>query len=344
MSILTNIFGIKNKIKCPKCQQISRVDTDTATCSQTLADGTTCNYVFPLQYIKNYNDATPLFVQVFGWTGHGKTVFLDALRLHLLDMRKLWPDYTHQSVTQLDIEHERQLRSTLRGGGMPPPTQRRDRQQNEVYIMKLENMLRWGSKWLVIMDHAGEKFEDFNNVPVEELPFLLNTATTFMLISIPKMESGESMDQLLNIYIETMVQNKINFNTKRRELIIILTMADMLPQLPPVLKNYLRQDNIWNSLRSPHTMPVTEDDMESYIAQMKQVSDVIRRWLLTDSDGAPGGANLVGLIERNNIQAHYTLISATGHDVTELDTDDGMQIMPKRVLDPFFWALEYEAI
>jgi hypothetical protein len=83
--------------------------------------------------------------------------------------------------------------------------------------MKLEQMLQWGSHWLVIMDHAGEIFKDFH-VPVDELPFLIRTPTTFMLLSIPqirKADRGESIDQLLNIYIETMLKHDVNFRKRR---------------------------------------------------------------------------------------------------------------------------------
>jgi hypothetical protein len=88
--------------------------------------------------------------------------------------------------------------------------------------------------------------------------------------------------------------------------------------------------------------------MAAHVEKMKWVSDEIRDWLLRDPDGAPGGSNLVGLIEANHFQAEYTLISATGHDDlrTQADVDineAGLKITPKRVLDPFFWALEFQS-
>ncbi len=340
--MLSRIFGGRGRtVICPKCLNTTKVAEDLI-CNEKLPNGERCGYQFPIRYAENFKDADPLFIQVFGWTAHGKTVFLDALRLVLLDMRKLWPEYVHQSVTELDMEHEKVLRASLRKGEMPRPTDKRDRQQNEVYIMEVENMVRYGSRWLVLMDFAGEMFARFD-VPVHDMPFLIKTQTTFLLLSIPQMtrsNKGESLDQLMNIYIETMTKHKVDFKRERRKLVIVLTMADdLLADLPDELRDYLRSDDIWSRLRSKNSLPMTEEEMAAYVENMEQASRNVREWLLTDSDGAPGGANLVALIERNGIEARYALISATGHAP---DPSNQIPISPYRVLDPFFFALEMD--
>ncbi len=224
---------------------------------------------------------------------------------------------------------------------MPKPTDIRSRDQNEVYIMQLDNMPRWGSRSLVIMDHAGERFARFD-VPADEMPFLVRTLTTFMLISIPRIKEigqGEAMDQLLNIYIETMTKNKVNFRKENRKLVIVLTMADLIEELPPHLRQYLVTDDHWSMMRGKERpQPMDLAEMQAYLERMQWVSDEIKDWLSSDSDGAPGGANLVGLIKNYNIDARYTLISATGSTPT-----GETQIHPYRVLDPFFWALEFQS-
>ncbi|MEM7128916.1 MAG: hypothetical protein AAF702_21465 [Chloroflexota bacterium] len=359
--ILLNRLKRKKQIgtlMCPKCLTMLKMDaeSDIKVCPTKYSGDTPCNYEFPIRYIQNSNYVQPFFIQMFGWTEHGKTVFIDVLRLILLDMRKLWPQYTHQAITQLDMEHERVLRAQLRQGQMPESTQVRDRQQNEVYIMQLDNMVRWGSRSLVIMDHAGEMFADFE-VPVDEMPFLIKSPTTFLIISIPKLkqtQKGEAMDQLLNIYIQAMTQHKVNFRKTRRKLVVVLTMADIIPSLPINLKNYLTTDTVWEKIRSPKSSHMALLEMGAYVERMQWVSDEIKDWLQADADGAPGGANLVGLIESNNIEARYSLISATGFDIETLNMsnvntiDDsehkkGIQLNPRRVLDPFFWALEFQS-
>lgn len=328
-----------------------------------------CGYVFPMRYLENSARALPFFVQVFGWSGHGKTVYLDALRLALLDMRTLWPRFVHQSVTNEDMEYEKTLRRYQMYGYVAESTDKKDRDANQVYITQLDNMVRWGSRSLVIMDHAGERFADFN-VPVDEIPFLRDTPTAFMLISIsrltdPEAASGQSMDQLLNIYLETILriqqQDKDRARKDRarkgktqhikRKLVVVLTMADIITHLPQHLRNYVVSDETWSLLRSKGTAHMDEAAMAAYLERMAWVSDEIREWLLRDSDGAPGGSNLVGLIESNDFEARYTLVSATGHDNLHQRPKDeasgsvaaGIQITPRRVLDPFYWALEFQS-
>lgn len=338
---LPTLLRKQNVIMCPKCLTRLKVTEDLKECPVLLPNGETCGYQFPSRYLQNAHYAEPFFVQVFGWTQHGKTVFLDALRLMLLDMGKFWPGYTHQSLTELDMSHEKVLRASLKNGVMPKPTDIRSRDQNEVYIMQLDNMPRWGSRSLVIMDHAGERFARFD-VPADEMPFLVRTLTTFMLISIPRIKEigqGEAMDQLLNIYIETMTKNKVNFRKENRKLVIVLTMADLIEELPPHLRQYLVTDDHWSMMRGKERpQPMDLAEMQAYLERMQWVSDEIKDWLSSDGDGAPGGANLVGLIKNYNIDARYTLISATGSTPT-----GETQIHPYRVLDPFFWALEFQS-
>jgi hypothetical protein len=345
-----------------------------------------CGYVFPLRYVENSGTSAPLFVQVFGWSGHGKTVFLDALRLCLMDMRTFWPQFVHQSITEEDMIYERTLRQFHMHGYMPEATTKLSRQQNKVYIMQLDHMVRWGSRSLVIMDHAGELFESLE-VEFDEIPFLRDTPTALMLISIPQIINGgegAAMDQLINIYIETMLRllqqerrmkqkkakdiqrelgidedvircsnlkdiQRSNLKDIQRKLVVVLTMADIIPRLPIHLRNYVVTDDTWERLRATGTHHMSDADMAEYVERMGWVSDEIREWLLRDSAGAPGGSNLVGLIEAHDFDARYCLISATGHDdlrqgrhQTDLE-NAGIQITPRRVLDPFYWALEFQS-
>jgi hypothetical protein len=354
--LISRLFGggDRKTVICPKCQaqvQVNKDATETKNfqCPANLPEDA-CAHPYPIRYIQNYDYAKPLFVQVFGWSAHGKTVFLDALRMLLLDMRKLWPEYTYQSITQTDMEKERELRSTLRKGILPDATQLMDLSQNDYYIMLLEQMPRYAPTWLIIMDHAGEMFTDFDDIPVDRMPYLLNTQTTFFLISIHKLKSddqGWSMDQLLNIYIETMLRNGVNFRKEKRQIVIVFTMGDMLVgDLPSELRRYLVDDDMWNQLRTTGVHTFGEKKMQDYLDQMYEIDGKIRDWLLSDSDGAPGGANLVGLLKSNQIDARFSIISATGHNqlVTRSESKDkeGIQIRPRRVLDPFLWTMEYE--
>lgn len=232
------------QVICPMCLNLVEVNTvrTDQKCSETLdnefGQSVPCDYEFPLRYILAYGTAKTVPIQVFGWTMHGKTVFLDVLRLMLRGMGKVWPNYGYESFTKHDLEKEREVATDLRSGKMPPATQVIDRSHNLIYVMHARNMLRWGSKSLVIMDHAGERFGiDKFKLEVHEIPFLRHKdTTTLMFISIPRMlgmpgsakekealkeksttngkqstrrrTEGELMDQLANIYIEAMVKNE----------------------------------------------------------------------------------------------------------------------------------------
>lgn len=357
---MKNLFGKlsggQRKIVCPKCLKTIRdadADNPNRPCEAQLNAG--CYRPLPLRYVRDFSTAEPLPIQVFGWSGHGKTVFLDALRLMLLDMRKLWPDYTFQAISEEDMKKETELRGTLRQGKMPPSTTRvSDLGELKVNIMKLEKMAGYRNKWLVVMDYPGELFQAFD-VRADLMPFLKGSPTTFFIISIPLLTdpsrpTGESIDQLMNIYIETMLRlekqggrksrDGLAFTGDKRQVIVVLTMADLLVgRMPVELRRYLQNDTLWTRLRSPNSQPFSIEEMHDYFAEMERVSDQIRDWLLTDSDGAPGGSNLVGLLESTEVTAHYSMISAVGF---QPDSDNPMPIQPKRVLDPFLWALQFD--
>jgi len=340
MNFIKKIFGGGPKVVCPRClQQIGVSDKPNQSCPN-------CGWQLPLEYIQNFEEAPPIFIQVFGWTNHGKTMFLDTMRLVLMDMGALWDRFRYQSFTQLDMDKERELRAERRKGVLAANTQRRERNQNEVYIMNLRGMERWGDRMLVVMDHPGEFFESFD-VPVKEVPFLLNTPTTVMLISLQDViddtsnSAGESVDQLFQIYLSALTREGVNWKKERRKIIIVLTKADMLRDIMPAnLRNYLIDDSTWTSIESNRRIePLSSIAVAEYVERMKRVSDEIKNWMLTDRHNIPGGRNFINLIDDYNIDARFTMMTATGQDVQGGE----IPISPRRVLDPFFWALEFQS-
>jgi hypothetical protein len=339
MNIIKSIFGGGPKIVCPRCLERITVKGDSV---QTCAN---CGWRIPVQYVRTFDDAPPIFIQVFGWTNHGKTLFLDTLRLVLIDMHALWDNFRYQSFTQLDMDKERELQAERRKGVMAPGTQRLERDQNEVYIMNLRGMERWGNRMLVIMDHPGEYFERYE-VPVNEIPFLINTPTTVMLISLPDViddetnSSGERIDQLFQIYLAALENEGVDWQKDRRKLVIVFTKADITQGLPSNLRNYLMEDAIWSTIDSnKRASPLDNVRVAEYLERMQRVSDDIRHWIRTDRKHVPGGANFVNLIDDYNIDARFTMMSATGGEIEQ----GGVSISPRRVLDPFFWALEFQS-
>lgn len=334
----------EKRIMCPRCLTNLAFTPALNTCPE-------CNYIFPVMYKQHFEKAAPMFLQVFGWTQHGKSMFLDVLRIMLMEsMYAFWPDYSHGAATDLDQQHENILRLERQNGLPPGATPKRDRSQNEVYITRLQNMERWGSRQMVIMDQPGENFETMEKIPAEEIPYLVGTRTTFMMISLSDIDEarssgnikgGTSIDQLLQNYITTMARFNVDLSEDRRNLIVVLTKADKLDSLPANLRNYLELDEVYQaSVQTTDNNLLQGVKLSEYIEKLDRVSKAIEQWLQADPfPQRLGGRAFVRIARQNNIHTRYTLISATGQDIDQ----GGVQIAPRRVLDPFFWALELQS-
>lgn len=334
MSIL---FGRKERIVCPRCLIAVRADA-RKTSDESCPD---CGVVIPRTYIRDYRRCLPVYSQLFGFQQVGKTMFLDVLRLHLYNMDRVWPQYELQPLTQLDLDHQRVLLTERQSGEPPGSTRKKERGQNEVYLMQLIQMQRWQSRTLVMIDHAGELFERMDTFPIEELPFLRHTPTAFMLISLPDMiGSGVRMNNLLTIYVTALERHGVNFDRERRRLVIVFTKGDCIADLPDNINEYLISDTMWSVLQTPRRADNLLDGLAlaEYLERMDRVSSAIGTWV---SDKVEGGKQFVNFLERKHIDARFSVISATGQEVPLDGTR--FELAPRRVLDPFFWALEFQS-
>jgi hypothetical protein len=296
-----------------------------------------CKQALPIQYLEGFTQMPPFFVQVFGWSGVGKTVFLQALTLMLVKMANVWPNYTYAALNDTSQRRVSEIHNLLARGVMPPSTQLG---AQEVYIMALRDMERWGSRILVTRDCAGEAF-DTMDVPIEEAPYLINVPTTFMLIGPPddaSNEGGKSFDQLLNNYINTLVNKGVNFNRQRRSIVVVFTKADQRRDLPPDLRAYLVNDPLWSAVNARGTSAMLDAaGMSQYVNTLQYISGRIQEWVEEEAVGK----NFLRLAERRNIDLRFSLISSTGEAVgagNSLTTG----LSPRRVLDPYFWAMEIQ--
>jgi len=198
-------------------------------------------------------------------------------------------------------------------------------------------MVRWGSRFLVLMDHAGEQFEKLV-IDVAEIPFLQHTPVTILLLSLPDLtRDKQRVDNLINSYITSLEENGVNFAKERRQLIIVFSKADLIPDLPPELSRYLSQDITYLSLKDlRQNFKMPEAQTEDYIRQMSLMSNAIREWV---NKHIQGGAAMLHMLDNKDIETRFTIISATGHPLT--NRQNNLAPTPRRVLDPFFWVLEY---
>lgn len=327
-------FFTKRQLICPYCLIEIRGSRNLTHCPNPK-----CKKELPVQYIDDYEEHPPFFVQVFGWSQVGKTMFLNALTLILVKMAKVWPKYHFVAATEKSQFKVRDINGYLKTGELPTATSKGDQ---DVYIMLLNNMELWGSRTLVTRDCAGEYFDNYQ-IPVEEgAPFLLNAPTTFMFISLSDMaesQDSRTMSMLLEHYVETLMKHGVNFKKERRKLVVVLTKADLIPNLPTNLLNYLRTDPIWGAVNKPDFVEQMDAiAMQEYLEIMERVSDAIRDWIRKDASGE----NFVRFAESKNIEIRFSLISSTGSPVGK----QGLAVealAPRRILDPYFWALELQS-
>lgn len=331
-----------NELICPRCLVELEIDQRHLEISCP-----NCFFQIPGTYVANFTSAPPFFIQVFGWTNHGKTIYLDALRLILSEMHDVWDSYVYQPINEIAKWREQEIHEERRYGVPASSTHRRFLQQNDANLVLIDNLPRWGSRTLVVMDHAGEFFHGFD-IPVDEMPYLTGVPITFMMISLPMLLSdaefgnltSSRIDWLLNIYISALLSKGIDFTKNPRKLVVIFTLGDMVQILPDPIKDYLLSDKLSTpsiSARNPNT---SLKYMSDYLHEMNNISNQIERLLLTQRNFVPGGANFVNLAKKYGIEVKYSIVSALGRDIS--DEDRGLEIAPKRVLDPLFWGLEFE--
>jgi hypothetical protein len=326
------MFLFDKGLVCPYCLVELRWAKNLTRCPS-------CKVELPLQYVQDYYDHPPFFTQVFGWEQTGKTVFLSAITLMLTNMSKIWPHYAATPATEATQRKIREIRTSLANSGRMPDATQLGLQ--EVYIMLLYSMERWGSRTLVYRDCAGEHFDKWE-VPFEQASYLLNAPTSLFMISLSDLASandGRSMDDLLVNYINTLMKYKADFKRWPRKLVVVLTKGDAIRDLPANLRAYLLEDPIWAAINSEGTTkPLDATVMQDYMETMSRVSDAIRDWL----PQCPGGSAFIQLAKNKNIDLRFSLISSTGSGVNA----DGHLVMglePRRVLDPYFWTLELQS-
>lgn len=325
MSLFSFFRG--NSIICPFCLTENRYSSKIEKCLK-------CDFELPGQYVSNYQEAMPFYVQLIGWTRVGKTVYLQSLTLMLKKMERFWGNnYVCSALTESTQEFMANVKTYEVEGEMPIPTQVK---LHDAYIMLLQGMERWGGRTLVTRDVAGENFSSLQ-FPLEYMPYLIHVPTTLMMISIPDLrtEKKRSVDDLMNFYVDTLTRHKKDHKSANLKVIIVLSKADKLKsELPDELRDYLENDPF--SIRINENQFVDWNFMNSYMEKLYSISGKIKEWFIKQ----PGGQMLVSKATREGLSLEFTMISSTG-------TDPGpnakmlVDLNPIRVLDPYFLALDF---
>jgi hypothetical protein len=325
-------FLLGRFVFCPRC--LARLPLRSQVTQDQSCEH--CHFVLPLAYITGCQQAPPVFVQVFGLPGSGKTTFLNTLESLLLDLDQIWQEsaFYARPLTEQTMEHT----TTLLGRGgtsiLAASTPRSTLAQTKVLIFSLCNMPRWGSRTMVVMDHAGEQFASLN-LDLEEIPFLQHTPLTILCLSLHDLiHAGRRIDDLITTYLSTLKMHGVHPGGQRRQLIIAFSKADLLSNLPSELSSYLSSDTTGLLPGGGQGNPrVSAEQLPGYLQQMQRINHAVRGWVET----LPNGTSMLNMLKDLGVETRFTLISATGGPLA----GSSLAPRPRRVLDPFFWMLEY---
>ena len=279
-----------------------------------------CGQTPPPLYLASPAPILP--IQVFGFKGHGKSMFLAAL------VRELDSFATCVAVTDEAQALQASVRADAMTGRLPDWT---PLGAAPLYVFQLAGLPQAGSRTLVARDEAGETFRNMN-VPVDRLPFLLRASLIFMIISLPDLRQSpsDSMDLLMTNLVNTLVQHRVDLRRENRGVIAVLTKADLIDDLPASLHDYLADGSLAD-VGSPR-----------YMAGMQRMNAQARDWLKKDG---PSRA-FIQQAAHHNLWLRFALVSATGAPVV-IRGEEAPALecawQPHRVLDPFLWALRVDS-
>lgn len=294
-----------------------------------------CHMEWPGLYVRDYHKCPLLPIQPVGWTSSGKTAYLEALTLSLMRMSQVWPKFAYSEgtvPTQRIIDQSIELGQgqALRATGPSP---------QELYMVLLYNMERWGHRTLITRDCAGEVFNTLD-VPPAPTP-LLRHAPVLMLINLPDLRQDPKarIEALLTNYMNALLLREPSFRPKDHKLVVVFTKADRMERiLPRNLWHYVMSDVLWTSLNAAGAkVEMSGRHMQEYLDTMDWVSETIRRWVGSQSWGKP----FLCLADAQKLDLRFSVVSSLEDQPSS--TNQPVALQPRRVLDPFFWVLELQS-
>lgn len=288
-------------------------------------------------------------LEILASPGHGKTSFLWGLMLMTRRLSGSWPQYAGWSQ---DPETENSIQSLCQAmiNRELPAGDDGDRG----YHLLLRSMQRWGDRRLLVKDDRDPVFGRLNGVSPGGREVNWGVPVCWLL-SLPDLGDDEVqlIDVRLNNLVRARLQSGWSFEAQPLKLIVALTKADRIPNLPRSLRRYLKDDPLAAEVTSrdgliahipkPALPAFRFDDeavrlKESYVDRLWETHGQIASWV----GSTLAGSLLARRADAQHIQLRFCLISATGSD---LRSDGHLEVnwKPHRVLDPLFWALELES-
>lgn len=285
-----------------------------------------CKQEVPPAYVQDYRKYPPVVVSAIGSRGHGKTVYLASL-FHVLRDGELspanyWPGFYTMALSEPDMETISGNGQMLKDGKLPAPNPMNFPRPTMIRVV---GMPMQRDCTLLCYDAAGEVVKNPTRL-VLYASFVQRARTAIFLISIPDLkdtEVSQAMHDLLNVYVLGM--SALDAHKQGQHLVVVYSKADEIGFTKPWsdVKTYLDQGSM-GELACP----------EGYMKRMRKVSSQLREFTSRELRASA----FLNMADANFRSVTFSVISALGAQPHAGLLDVG--ITPKRVFDPFLWAME----
>ena len=290
----------------------------------------------PSSYIDQYKTVPPLWLTTVGFTKHGKTTYLAALRLVLDHITRVgsWDDVY---LRELDQFTQDAIRGWRRDDKMGKQVDETPEKLLRPLLLQIHGIPKYGSRGLVMYDLPGQIFDDFESVP-DMAPAIRHASTTWFFVSLRDIEDdakGRSLHELFQAYIGALEDMKVNL--KGQNLIVVYTKGDKVGH--QLIQDYLQPD----PLRSLASGDSAEEnlifDIEEYERGMEEFSDNLEQYT---RNSVRGGASFVNMVKHNEMNVVFTATAALPGGDNESGAALSEREPPRRLIDPFLWALKLQ--
>jgi hypothetical protein len=287
-------------------------------------------------------------LEIFSQAGHGKSSYLWSLLYMLRKMSIVWPDYLCTPQDEATKEALKGIHESVHGALLPASGPGANKHRYELHLQSME---RWGDRKLIVWDWPDPVFAaSLDGNRSERTNWL---APALWLVSLQDLGEvrAEILDMLFDDLMRTRILQGFAAYTRPFRLVVVLTKADAIPNLPPSLRQYLKDDPLRDAVRSevsllspPIPFPseplrLTDESLREYLGRLALVHQEIHHWLETTLVGHM----LIRRAAAYHVELRFSIVSATGSGLV-----DGQSLQlpwsPRRVLDPLFWALDLDSV
>lgn len=319
---------IINTIICYYCGTVIKNKDVVRTCPE-------CGELLPSLYAKNISKYPPVFLNIIGERGHGKTIYLNALNWCLTVLSRYVDQFSYSAVDDNSLRFQDNSWNLYKTGSLASATPKSFAKPT---VFHLSNLSMYGNRALIINDSAGEIYRDDVFQTERYQPFVTKCPTTIAMISLTETDGHYRIDRLLSGLLNTYAKNNPKSINQQKNVIIALSKGDAINKrnVPSLIHDYLMSDPLSQEINELPNKKNINVNVATYLREMSEISKYIQEWLVESNLFAK---NMVALAKNNNVNLEFTLISSLGYQ--PFDGKLTAAPRPYRVLDPLFWLLEF---